>query len=211
MPIPLITLAMTKAIGIGTTFAVNWANGRRGSNEVSTSGARITNEIESAMDLNRAAFESGTIPIHEFDANWKALWTAFKEAADQIAQFDAKYAQGMIGDRVRGGQFGSWWQGTLHEDPMNWARGKMDSGGFILPQFQKPWPLKAKYVDTNPYNQLPNVLPSVTQALEQAGETAGERTGTLIEKFKQVGAGTLLAGGLALLAGVAVISGKVKL
>jgi hypothetical protein len=190
----LVTTALNAAIGVVKTITKTLF-GFLGSGErdkADAEGARLTNEISSAMDLNRFAFRSGTISVAQFDDNWKRLWGALQNAANEVSSVDPEYARRMIADRDYGGKFANIWQGVFHDDPLRETQGQLDDSGYVKPEFQWEWPDKASYMEIPPIQGFEQVLAEQ----QQAGAAAQVQT-----------AGFFGTGGSALLIGAALLGG----
>jgi hypothetical protein len=200
-------IASLVASGSQALISIRGAGGSAGA--VTEQGARITNAIESAMDLNRWAFASGVIPHETFETNYRQLWGDLENAAQQISAYDGEYARRMLADRVPGGKFSSTWQGVLHDDLVRAFvnTGRLDPYGYVLPQWQWPWPEKTKYYEVPPLDtfQIPN-HPEVGETAASGAAAAGPSGAGVIGPINST---YVLAGlGVAAVIGVWLVSSR---
>lgn len=176
-----LALTLSQVAGQAMSFAqqsgLSFGNGLN--QQAKAYGAEITNHIEGGLDLNRLAFISGLISVHDLERNYQVLWQTLHTAASRVREAGTsgamEYAQRMISDRDYGGQFAHEWRGIMYDDLLErwFPPEKLDYAGYVLPEWQEAWPEKSRYMDTGV--PTPEEVPGFTIEPPPPGTTAGER------------------------------------
>jgi hypothetical protein len=147
------------------------------------------------MDLNRWGFHSGLLPESSALENYRLLEATLRSAAQEISAIDPEYARRMIADRLSsGGKFYNVWGPYCGSTffPCRPA-GQLDQYGYVLPEFQWPWPERGKWTDTAPFLPQGSVIPEA----QPKGTTGGSsETRRISETISELPTPVKIAGGV---------------
>jgi hypothetical protein len=198
MPLPLAFIG-SKALQTGFSALTSFALGGIKSQDQKDAEyylSRTTNEIESAMDLNRFAVMTGLIPYDGFLMNYDALWNTLVYVSEQVGQISPDQGRRSLADRDYGGKFEQVWRFQFRDEVIQNYRN--DPGcwqnGYRKRECWWTWPERAKFTETAPIAvDLPAPIPADEGGPTTEGELKrqiGSVTGGL-----DVGTAALWAGG----------------
>ena len=198
------TAAVTSLLGIvGTVFGLAAAF-KKSPQQISAEYTlgEITNNIESAMDLNRFCFWTGLQSLNEALQNYQYLWSTLVETAGQVGQLSPAQASRCISERDYGGIYAQEWRWQfrdqmIEETQKNPSHFTAD-GQWVLPTWWWSWPERAKFTETAPTSRLLALEPYPTETpaeLKVATMPVAEAARAAEQDIKQsVGAYGLILG-----------------